>query len=125
MSTRLGVFACSWFRVVVSTAGIWAIVPPASAADNPLARARTLYNQHQFEAAVTAAEQARLSPAHADAADLVAARAYLERFRASAATDDLTNARERLRCLDPRRLAVGERAAYVGGPGEARFLDGS
>ena len=52
----------------------------------------------------SAAEQARLTPARADAADLVAARAYLERFRESAASDDLTNARDRLRRLDPQTL---------------------
>src|ERR671939_692890 len=79
--------------------------PGASAADDPLSRARVLYNQKQFEAAVNAAEQARLMPARADAADLVAARAYLERYRQSAASDDLTNARERLRRLDPQRFA--------------------
>ena len=76
----------------------------APAADDPLARARLLYNQRQFEAAVQAAEQARLTPARADAADLIAARAYLERFRESAASDDLTNARDRLRRLDPQRV---------------------
>src|SRR5205823_4453982 len=82
----------------------------ASAADpDPLARARTLYNQRQFEAAVAAANQARLIPARADSADLIAARAYLERFRESAATDDLTSARERLRGVDPQRFGPRER----------------
>ena len=94
-------------------------------ADDPLARARALYNQKQFEEAVTAAEQARLTPAHADAADLVAARAYLERFRASAASDDLTNARDRLRRIDPQRFPPRERMEYVVGLGEALFFDGA
>jgi hypothetical protein len=97
----------------------------ARAADDPLARARALYNQRQFQAAVSAAEQARLTPAHADAADLVAARAYLERYRESSASDDLTNARERLRRLDPARLAPRERVEYVVGLGETLFVDGS
>src|SRR4051812_22313684 len=79
------------------------------AADDPLTRARLLYNQRQFQEAVTAAEQARLTPARADLADLVAARAYLERFRESSASDDLTNARDRLRRLDPQRFPVRER----------------
>jgi hypothetical protein len=96
----------------------------AHAADDPLAKARLLYNQRQFEAAVNAAEQARLLPQRADAADLVAARAYLERFRASYASDDLTNARDRLRRLDPQRLAPRERAEYVLGLAEALYLDG-
>jgi hypothetical protein len=49
------------------------------AADDPLSRARLLYNQRQFVAAVNAAEQARLIPAHADSADLIAARAVVDR----------------------------------------------
>jgi hypothetical protein len=92
-------------------------------ADDPLARARLLYNQGQFEAAINATEQARVIPARADAADLVAARAYLERYRASAASDDLENARERLRRIDPLRFAPGERTEYVVGLGEALFFE--
>src|SRR6266516_2486621 len=72
---------------------------PAGAADDPLARV--------------------------DGADLVAARAYLERFRASEASDDLTNARERLRRLDPQKLAPRERVEYIVGLGEALYLDQS
>src|SRR5215471_14916691 len=48
---------------------------PLRAADDPLARARVLYNQHQFDAAVNEAEKARVIPSRADAADLIAARA--------------------------------------------------
>ncbi len=92
-------------------------------AEDPLARARVLYNQRQFDAAVNAAEQARLTPSRADAADLVAARAYLERFRTSAAPGDLDNARDRLRRIDPQRVAPRERVEYVVGVGEALFFD--
>jgi tetratricopeptide (TPR) repeat protein len=98
---------------------------PARAADDPLARARFLYNQQQYEEAVTAAEQARLIPSRADAADLVAARAYLERFRSTATSDDLTNARDRLRRIDPQRFAPRERTEYVVGLGETLFFDGA
>jgi hypothetical protein len=101
------------------------VSPAAFAADDPLARARTLYNQGQFDASISAAEQARLTPARADAADLVAARAYLERFRASAAGDDLVNARDRLRRIDPQRFQPRDRAEYIVGLGEALFFDGS
>jgi len=97
----------------------------ARAADDPLSRARQLYNQRLFEAAVSAAEQARLTPARADAADLVAARAYLERFRDSAATDDLANARDRLKRLDPQRFAPRERGEYIVGLGEMLYFDGA
>jgi hypothetical protein len=95
----------------------------ASAADDPLARARLFYNQRQFVAAVSAAEQARRVPSRADSADLIAARAYLERYRESTAPDDLENARDRLRRLDPQRLAPGERAEFMVGLGEALYFD--
>src|SRR4051812_26959981 len=111
-------------RVLTAVAMLLAAVRP-SFADDPLARARALYNQKQFEAAVTAAEQARAVPARADAADLVAARAYLERFRASAAGDDLVNARDRLKRIDPQRFPPRERAEYVVGLGEALFFEGA
>lgn len=113
---RAGVLCC----LVLAT-----MAPAASAADDPLARARLLYNQRQFEAAVNAAEQARTLPARADAADLIAARAYLERFRNSATSDDLTNARDRLRRLNPQRFNMRERGEYVVGLGETLFFDGA
>src|SRR3954464_6511812 len=98
-----------WARVLLGPCLLAAST--AAAADKPdaLARARALYNQGQFQAAVTAAEQARLLAGVAAAADLIAARAYLERFRESSATDDLANARDRLRRLDPQRLDSRER----------------
>jgi len=110
------VFVLSW--LIFSPA-------PALAADDPLTRARLLYNQRQFEEAVSAAEQARQLPAHADLADLVAARAYLERFRESAAAGDLANARDRLSRLDPAKFPPRERAEYIVGLGEALFFDES
>jgi hypothetical protein len=105
--------------IVVSTA------TAAAAAEDPLSRARQLYNLGQFEAAVSAADQARLTPARADVADLVAARAYLERYRANEAVDDLTNARVRLQRLDPQRFPPRERAEYIIGLGEMLYFDGS
>src|SRR5579872_5181496 len=111
-------------RLLVCAACAAGFALPARAADDALAKARQLYNQHQYQAAVNAAEQARLTPARADAADLIAARAYLERFRDSAASDDLTNARERLRRIDPQRFDPRERLEYIVGLGEALYLDG-
>jgi hypothetical protein len=98
-----------------------------SAADKPdaLAEARTLYNQRQFEAAVSAAERARLTPGLADRADLIAARAYLERYRESATADDLVNARARLRRLDPLLFNLRERAEFIVGLGEALYFEES
>lgn len=101
--------------------------PSVVAADkpDPLSEARQLYNQRQFDRALTAAERARLTPAVADRADLVAARAYLERFRESAVPGDLTNARERLRRVDPQRFDPIERTEFIVGLGEALYFDGS
>jgi hypothetical protein len=92
---------------------------------DPIAHARMLYNERQFDAAVNAAEEARLIPGRADSADLIAARAYLERFRQSEAPDDLTSARDRLRRLDPQRLAPRERDELIIGLGETLFFEGS
>src|SRR4029077_2012701 len=105
----------------------WLVLSPASALadDDPLARARQLYNQRQFLEAVNAAEQARQLPAHADLADLVAARDYLERFRESAAGDDPAYARARRSRLDPAKFPPRERAEYIVGLGEALFFDDS
>jgi hypothetical protein len=112
-------------RLAVSAALALVVAAPLAAADDPLARARLLYNQGQFESAINAAEQAHLTPARADAADLVAARAYLERFRASAEAGDLVNARDRLRRIDPKLFPARERAEYVVGLGEALFFEGA
>jgi hypothetical protein len=99
------------------------VIATVAAADDPLAKARQLYNQRQFDAAIEAAEQAHHTPALADGADLISARAYLERFRVSAVPDDLTVARERLRRLNPERFPPRERTEYIVGLGEALYLD--
>src|SRR5438105_1405857 len=84
---------------VAAAAALVLMAGPVRAADDrdPLAEARALYNGRQFVAAVAAAERARLTAALADRSDLIAARAYLERYRESAAADDLSNAHLRLR----------------------------
>ena len=110
-------------RVFVLACAVALVAAPARAADDPLVRARQLYNQRDFTAAVQLAEQVRLTSARVDAADLVAARAYLELYRESGASDDLTNARDRLRRLDPAKLGARERAEYVVGLGETLFFD--
>jgi len=92
---------------------------------DPLTQARTLYNQRNFAAAVKAADEARGLPGRADSADLIAARAYLERYRETAATDDLASGHDRLRRLDPQRLSPRERTEFIVGLGEALYFDGS
>jgi hypothetical protein len=113
----------------VASACICTVLLPltAVAADvhDGLARARVLYNQRQFDAAIAAADEARTLPTDEDAADLIAARAFLERYRQSDAPDDLTGARDRLRRIDPHRLGSGERIEYAVGLGEQLYFEGS
>jgi hypothetical protein len=106
---------------------LFAFAGLTSAADDrdPLARARALYNQSKFDEALAAAEQARSAAGRADSADLIAARAYLERFRASAAVSDLAKARERLRRIDPRRFGAQEQVEFMVGLGETLFFEES
>jgi len=92
---------------------------------DPLDRARVLYNQRDYTAALAAAEEAGRTPSRADSANLIAARAYLERYRESAASDDLSSARDRLRTLNTEGFSPTERVEYVIGLGEALFFDGA
>ena len=108
------------FALLIASPAVYAADKP-----DPLAEARQLYNQRLYDAALTAAERARLTPAAADRADLIAARAYLERFRGNAASDDLTKARERLRRIDPRRFDALERTEFIVGLGEALYFEES
>ena len=114
-------------RLILITLFVVLAATAAAAADkpDPLSQARSFYNQRDFEAAVNAAERARLQTSRADSADLIAARAYLERFRVSAASDDLTSARIRLGRLDPQRLGSRERTEFIIGLGEALYFDES
>jgi hypothetical protein len=97
----------------------------AQAADprDPLSRARSLYNQRQYEAAIEAADEARKLPDRAASADLIAARAYLERFRLSQSPDDLTGARARLRRIEGSKFTPTERFEFLIGVGETLYLD--
>ena len=115
--------------------GRWAVVaaltlsgiPAASAADpkDPLALARGFYNQGLYGPAITAADEAKKTSGRASSADLIVARAYLERYRATASTDDLSHARERLRQIDPVRFTANERLEFLVGLGETLYFDES
>jgi hypothetical protein len=103
----------------------WASAALAADSRDPLERARTLYNERQFEAAVSAADEARKLPQQANGADLIAARAYLERFRQSSSSEDLVRARERLRTINPEKFSLRERIEFIVGLGEALYFEGS
>ena len=111
--------------MVLAFACLTATLASAAEPKDPLARARLLYNDRQFDAAIAAAEEGRHVPERADSADLIAARAYLERFRSSAVRDDLTRARYRLSRINPGRLSARERTELIIGLGEALFFDES
>ena len=88
-----------------------------------LSRARQFYNHQQYDAAIGAATEARLTPKFADAATLVLARAHLERFRQSANPADLTAARDALQQIHPAVLAPPYRVELIIGLGESLYLD--
>ena len=67
-------FASIALMVVLASTGL-------SATRADLARARSLYNQRQFDGAIEAATLAQKTPATMDAATVVLARAHLERYR--------------------------------------------
>jgi hypothetical protein len=90
-----------------------------------LARARAAYNARDFDAAITAADEAIKEVGQSDSADLIAARALLERYRTTALTDDLTHARDRLRKLSADRFVDRERLEFIVGVGEALYFDGA
>ena len=122
------------FTASIAAYCLLALAPRVFCAEirDPLSEARLFYNQHHFDAAVAAAERVRLAQAGAPGladiayrADLIAARAYLERFRERATADDLASARERLRRLDPARFDPGERIEFLVGLGETLYFDES
>jgi hypothetical protein len=103
------------------------LATPADAAGDrdALLRARQLYNQRDFASALIAADEARATPDLEDSADLIAARALLERYRESASPDDLTQARERLRRVRPDRFVGRERLEFIVGLGETLYFENS
>jgi hypothetical protein len=105
--------------VVVLLGGVSAAAATEPAA---LARARTLYNQADYEGAINAALVAQQEPPWADAAALVIARAHLERYRAGANPADLAQARETLRAVRADALTPRDQVDLVIGLGQALYL---
>ena len=97
------------------------VAPP-----DALVRARQAYNDHKYEEAIAAAIEARKLPGLADAATLISARAYLERYRdAPASSGDLIEARRLLKEIDPAKLSAREHVEFLVGVGEALYLENS
>jgi len=102
-----------------------ALAVMALAAEQPgaLARARVAYNQQRYDEAIAAATEAQRVPETASQAQLLVARAFIERFRLSDDAADLARARDTLAVIDPSKLTPRERAEMQIGLAESLFLD--
>jgi len=87
-----------------------------------LAKARTLYNAANYEGAIDAAAVARRQPPWTDAAALVMARSYLERFRQNADAKDLVSAREAFVAIKASALTPRDQVDLVIGLGQMMYL---
>jgi hypothetical protein len=94
-----------------------------SAQHSELARARSAYNQRQFDAAIEAATLAQKVPASSDAATVVLARALLERYRERANPGDLSAARTALGTVRVSNLDARDSVDLQMALGEALFFD--
>lgn len=90
---------------------------------DPVTRARQAYNEQQFDEAVALASAARQTPAFANSASLVLARALLERFRRAGDVADVATARQALLSIDPARLTASETSELHLGTAELLFVD--
>lgn len=118
--------------LIASAALVLLSASSASAQKADLAKARTLFNQGQFDAAIDAAAIAQKVQATSDAASVVLARAHLERYRERANPEDLSAARTalgtvRVTNLDPRDnvdllMALGEALFFEDDYGAAATL---
>jgi len=93
---------------------------PVTVAD-PLAPARSHYNDGRFEEAIQAAQA--VQDTVGAPATLIIGRAGLERFRTTADPAQLTAARTALSHVDPLHLSPRDRLDLVVGLGEALFFD--
>jgi hypothetical protein len=112
--------------MVLTRAGIAvaALLALGAAPPNPLVRARQLYNQEQYDAAIAAAREAQTKPELADAAAVVLGRAHLERYRMSSDAADLAAARETLVSAETARLVARDRVELIVGLGELLYFEG-
>jgi hypothetical protein len=112
--------------MVLKRAGvvIAAVLVLGAAPQNPLVRARELYNQQQYDAAIALALEAKARPEFADAAAVVLGRAYLERYRRTSDAADLGAAREVFVAANTGRLSPRDRLELLIGLGELLYFEG-
>ena len=99
-------------------------VTAAAGPRDALSRARQLYNGADYDAAIDAARSAVAAPDAADAAQLVLARAYLERFRQNGNDEDRDAARDALKQVRPAQLSTDDRVELQIALGESLYFDG-
>jgi hypothetical protein len=93
------------------------------ATPDPLALARTRYNERRYDEAIRLATEARAVPALANAAAVVLARAHLERYRDRPEDTGLSAAREALKQVDGSKLTAKDHIEYLVGLGETLYLE--
>jgi hypothetical protein len=96
---------------------------PVFATRADLARARSLFNERQFDGAIEAALVAQKTPATQDAATVVLALAHLERYRERANPADLTAARAALGTVRVTALDTRDNVDFLLALGEALFFE--
>lgn len=102
---------------------VLAVAAPSAATRADLAKARSLYNQRQFDGAIEAAAAAQKTPATLDPATVVLARAHLERYRERADPADLGAARTALGTVRAVNLDAKDRSDFLIALGEALFFE--
>ena len=109
-------------HTVLALAIVSGLAASADATRADLARARSFYNQRQFDQAIEAAVVAQKTPTTANAATVVLARAHLERFRERADPSDLAAARAALGSVVSDELEDSDRVDFLMALGQALFL---
>ena len=107
--------------VLLALASTAAAQPASVVVADPLAPARTHYNEGRFDAAIEAAQAVQGTVGAP--ATLIIGRAGLERFRTTADPAQLAAARTALSHVDAVRLSPRDRLDLVVGLGEALFFD--
>lgn len=111
------------FAALLVIAPLFLHATPLLADRAALAKARSLYNERQFEAAIEAATLAQRTPDTVDAATVVLARAHLERYRERADPADLAAARTALGTVRAASLDARDRVDLLMAFGEALFFE--
>jgi len=102
---------------------VFLVTTSVSADRADLAKARSAFNQRQFDAAIAAALAAQKTPATMDAATVVLSLAHLERYREGANPADLSAARTALGTVRATSLDPRDHVDFLMALGEALFFE--